>query len=88
MRHPFRKFGLVGGGVALSIALAIIAEWEWSIKTPGAYVNSVLFPKSSVGYVDVRLVLLLPIGVDSLLCFAVLSVAYLLFIKSSKREGK
>jgi hypothetical protein len=40
------------------------------------------------GYFDLRLVLLVPIGVDSLLCFAVLSAVYLLFIKSSKREGK
>jgi hypothetical protein len=44
--------------------------------------------RSKTGGYFLRLVLLVPIGVDSLLCFAVLSAVYLLFIKSSKREGK
>src|SRR5208282_130343 len=64
MRHPLRKIALIGGGVVLPIVLAIIAEWVWSIKTPGAYVTAVLFPTLAGGSYDLRLVLLVLIGVD------------------------
>jgi hypothetical protein len=88
MRHPLRKIALVGYGVVMSIVLAIIAEWVWSIKTPGAYLYAVLFPPLAGGSYDLRLVILVLTGVDSIFFFAVLSVLYLLFTKLSKREGK
>ena len=78
---------MIGGGVALSIALATIAEWVISIKTPGAYVHAVLFPPLAGGSYDHRLVLFVLVGVDSLSCFAILSVLYLLSTKLSNRSG-
>jgi hypothetical protein len=88
MRHPLRKIALVGYGVVMSIVLAVIAEWKWSIKTPGAYLHTVLFPPLAGGSYDLRLVFLVLTGVDSIFFFAVLSVLYLVFTKLSKGEGK
>jgi hypothetical protein len=87
MRHRYlSKIPLVGFGVALSFVLAILAFSN--VGTPGAYVAYELFPPGGSGQYDLRLVLLIHIGVDSLLCFSVLSGLYLLFTKLPKREGK
>ena len=86
MGHPYlSKVPLVGFGVALSFVLAILAFS--SVSTPGDYVVYELFPPGgSGGGYDLRLVLLVHIGVDSLLFFSVLSGLYLLFAKLSNRS--
>jgi hypothetical protein len=80
-RMYLSKIPLVGFGVTLSVVLATLAFSN--LKTPGDYVVYELFPPGGSGRYDVRLVLLVHIGVDSLLCFSILLTLYLLFTKLS-----
>ena len=90
MSHQyFKKVSSAVAGLVLSVLLAVLAEGLMSMNTPGAYVNFVLFPPgASDGSYNLGLVLFVHIGVDSLLCFALLSGGYLLFTRLSNRHGK
>jgi hypothetical protein len=84
MSHLYlKKISLIGGGIALSIALSLFAEGLMRMNTPGAYVVSRVFPQSAGGHPDLRLVVLLFEGTDFLLCFVLLLAAYMLFSKLS-----
>ena len=87
MSHPhLRKIALIAGGIAVSVVLTLAVENLAQMHTPGVFVVGKLFPPSP----DANIVVLgfVWLGVDFLLCFAVLSGAYLLFTKLCKWEDK
>ena len=82
----FRKFALALGCVVLSILLTVLAEGRTNLGTPGAYLAHYVFrPRAGGGY-DLGLVVCVVLGVDFLFFLAVLSGAYMLFIKLLHRR--
>jgi hypothetical protein len=81
MSHLYlRKIALTGVGIVLSIPLALLIEMLMKMKTPGWVLAHELLhgPDASIALVGFA-----AIGVDFLLCFAVLLAAYMLFSKLS-----
>jgi hypothetical protein len=81
MSHPYlKKTALTGVGIVLSIPLVLLIEMLMKMKTPGWVLAHELLhgPDASIALVGFA-----AIGVDFLLCFAVLVGSYAVFAKLS-----
>jgi mannitol-specific phosphotransferase system IIBC component len=86
MRPPLKKIALIVGGIALSVALALVIEGVTSYSSPGVRIQSYVLP--SRGPDDMTRFLALAVVLDSAFCFAVLSGMYMLFAKLSGERRK
>ena len=84
MRDSLKKFALFVAGVGVSIFFGFFSSGtEW--PTPGHYLIYKLFPPwDPPGSHDFGTVILVHIGTDSVSCFALLWIAYVLFRRVSR----
>jgi hypothetical protein len=85
MSHPYlKKIVSVVGCIILSIPLTLVLERLAMFRAPGWYLAAKLFPPGP----DVNIALFgyTAIGVDFLLCFAVVWILYVLFFRSAPKD--
>ena len=80
LRTKFRKIALVMTGVLLSLPMAGSLEDVLHYDTPGLRLMFWLFHRNQ-GLSDLRTGILISVGLDSVLCFAVMWGLYALYSK-------